>query len=685
MTSSKKPKKSKGNISLKRKKSTFLRILMRAFFISIVWAICLMVLVVLWFSYDLPKLEQLQQSARKPSVTIQTQNGQVIGTYGDLFEDMVRVEDLPPYVPQAMLAVEDRRFYHHFGIDIIGLIRAAYINYKADRVVQGGSTISQQLAKNFLQNQGLYDVNDRSLRRKIQEAIMSVWLEWTFSKDQILSMYLNRMYLGAGTYGIDAAARKYFGKSSRNLTVFEAAVIAGLLKAPSKYSPAQNIKKSKERAKVVLDLMADAGYIRNADAYMADADRVSYASPEHYANIRYFTDWIYKLIPNYIGQITQDIVVVVTLDIDLQKKAEEACLKKFEEFTKKLKTTELALVSMMPDGAVKVLVGGMNYQKNQFNHVTDALRQPGSAFKIFIYLAAIEAGLTPETLMDDSPYHSEKWNPGNFKWVSQGEIPLRMAFANSVNSISIRLTEKVGPQKVAKAAEKLGVSSMRNAKGYHLSLSLGTVEVTLLELTSAFATFSNHGKSVWPYGVLEIRDKKGNILYQRQEPDSEKIVELDVVNSMRELFKANVLEGTGRAANIGIPLGGKTGSNGDLDAWFVGYGYVESMNEELVTGIWTGNDNNKPMAKNSTGGVLPARVWAEYMLSVIERNAPANANSKAQNGKLPAGNIPSAKAAKNLQHPSTPAATVNTPPTASAQAPAAEAHSLNSLIEQVTN
>lgn len=599
-----------------------------------IWGAIALGIVIVWFSHDLPDFKHLQTQVRKPSVVIQSADGTVLSTYGDLYEDLIKVQDLPPYVPQALMAVEDRRFYFHFGVDFIGLVRAAYNNYRAKRVVQGGSTLTQQLAKNILFTQGHFSVDDRSYKRKIQEVLLAVWLEWTFTKDQILTMYLNRVYFGAGTYGIDAAARKYFNKSARNLSVFEAAVIAGLLKAPSKYSPAYHPERAISRAKVVLGLMQEAGFVRDYASYLEQGQKeIKEITKQTDQGVRYFADWVYEQIPNMIGPIDRDILVVTTLTPEMQKHGEKVCQEHLETMGKELKTSELAMVVMSPDGAVRAMVGGKNYAESQFNRVTQAYRQSGSAFKMFIYLAAMEAGKTPDTLMDDSPFVLGSWHPSNFRWQSQGEIPLHTAFARSVNSVSIRLTQEIGPNKVASVAQRLGISSQLNTD---LTISLGTGETTLLEMTSAYATFANEGKAVWPYGVLEIRDKNsGQILYRYHTNPPSVIVNQPALGHMRKLLRAVVEEGSGRACNIDETVSGKTGSNGDKDAWFFVYREAPlSENEpgfsQVVVGIWTGNDNGSLMSKKSTGGRMPTRVAAAFFKGGNHHKASSTPHSAPQ-------------------------------------------------------
>jgi penicillin-binding protein 1A len=577
-----------------------------------IWALCFGGLIVLWFSYDLPDINHLQSTDRRPSVTIMTQDGTVIGTYGDLYEDMIRVQELSPYIPQALMAIEDRRFYSHFGVDLIGLVRAAYTNYRAHRVVQGGSTITQQLAKNFLMAQGLYGHNDRSLRRKIQEAIMAVWLEWRFTKDQIMTIYLNRVYFGAGTYGVDAAARKYFKKSAREISVYEAAVIAGLLKAPSRYSPTAHPERARARAKVVLDQMQEAGYIRSADEYMRQADAQQSQAPMTGNGYQFFADWVYDSIPNYVTTSDKDLVVITTLDLSMQKKAEDAAIGLLEEMGKELKTSEIAMVAMTPNGAVRAMVGGKSYQTSQFNRVTQAIRQPGSAWKPFVYLAALEYGMTPESRISDEPITVGNWTPKNFgkhhyRYLEGEDWSLTEALAKSVNTVTVRLAQQVGTQRVAEVARRLGINGEIVTD---LSMALGTTGVTLLDLTAAIGTFANHGMSVWPYGILSIRDKAGTVLYQRTNGASSPVVDARYVRQMNHMLTNVINNGTGRAAKMSFPVAGKTGSNGDTDAYIVAY------TPDLVASVWTGNDNNKPMAKKSTGGRLPARVWAAFMKSL---------------------------------------------------------------------
>jgi penicillin-binding protein 1A len=619
---------SKKHSNNKKKKGSLLGILGRFMILAGIWGSILLGLIVLWFVQDMPDLNKLQSNVRTPSVTIQTLDGSVIATYGHVFEEMVRVQDLPAHVPQALMAVEDRRFYYHFGVDFIGLIRAAYENYRVKRVVQGGSTLTQQLAKNLLFTEGSFDVNDRSFKRKILEVFLAIWLEWKFSKDDILTMYINRVYLGGGTYGIEAAAQRYFNKSARELNVFEAAVIAGLLKAPSRYSPSSNPEKAKARAKTVLHLMEEAGFIKNADEYLNQGMHILESNKQE-PTFKFFCDWVMEKLPDFVNNLDRDLIVVTTLDPAMQRHADQVCKDYLVDMGEKLKTSQIALAAMSPDGAVRAMIGGQDYRKSQFNRVTQALRQPGSTFKMFTYLAAMEDGMNPDDMIDDTPLVVGNWHPGNYTWKSRGSVSIREAFARSINMPAIRLMLKVTPKKVIEVAHRLGITSKMEE---HISLSLGAIETTLLDLTSAFATYANHGRAVWTYGILEVRDKEGNILYRRDETLPPAIIKPEALAKMDTLLRTCVAQGSGYAANVGN-VKGKTGSNGDKDAWFISFRETDNNEgfQNIVVGVWTGNDNNKNMAKESTGSRLPPRVAAAFYRGPEVYNGPNKDPKKLKN------------------------------------------------------
>ncbi|CAO5679238.1 MAG: Penicillin-binding protein 1F [Holosporales bacterium] len=616
-------RKKKAKSKKKQAKRSFLKILFRTFVLFFLWGVMILGLVLMWFSQDLPDIKTLQNGSRRPSVVIQTQEGLTIGTYGDLHEEVIRVQDLPKHVPQALMAVEDRRFYYHFGIDLIGLFRAFVKNYKAGRVVQGGSTITQQLSKNFLITQGLFPTNDRSYKRKIQEVLLSLWLEWNFTKDQIMTIYLNRVYFGTGTYGIDAAAQRYFQKSARDLTVFEAALIAGLLQAPSRYSPACNPERAIKRTKIVLELMKDANFIKEITSHIQEGTKeLEHLKLREEKGYKYFTDWIYETIPDILGELDKDIVVVTTLSTKAQNHAEKVVTHFIDTLGKSLKVSQSAFLALKPDGAVVAMVGGKSYAESQFNRVTQGRgRQPGSAFKPFVYLAALEAGMTPDTMMDDTPVQIGNWAPKNFKYQSQGMVPLSYALAKSINAVSVRICQEVGPRKIIEIAHRLGISSDMSPD---LSICLGTMEVTLLELVSGFGVFANNGYPVWPYGVVEIRDKQGNILYTHKSEQDKSVVSEENLKNMRIMLRRVMTEGTGRGCNIDDTMLGKTGSNGNRDAYFLGIRGGDDETEgdafkDVIVGAWVGNDKGDDMNPKSVGANMPLKIAKAFLLGDISK------------------------------------------------------------------
>ena len=561
-----------------------------------------------YFALTLPPVDMIERFERRPSLTFVDANGETVATYGDLFGGLVRLEDMPPWLPMAVLATEDRRFYSHFGIDLRGIARAAVANFQAGRVVQGGSTITQQLAKNVFLD------NDRSASRKIREALLALWLERKFSKDQILTLYLNRVYLGAGTYGVEAAARRYFGKSARAVNAHEAAIVAGLLKAPSRFAPTASMARAKTRAAEVLDNMVEAGFMTAEQRASAGALPVSVpAATLAQRGNRYYTDWLLDQVQGFVGFADRDLTIVTTMDQRLQRVAEAALEDTLAREGQRAEVEQGALALMSPDGAVRALVGGRDYAKSQYNRATEARRQPGSAFKAFVYLAAAERGLKPDDTVLDAPISIQNWQPRNFDGRFSGEITVRDAFARSVNTAAIRVAQQAGIDNVVRTAQRLGIASPLRRD---LTLALGTSEVTLLELTGAFAAFANGGNGVIPYAILEIRDAGGNVLYRRQGSGPGAVMGRQALATMTDLAVANVRQGSGRAAAIDRPAGGKTGTTQDYrDAWFVGF------TADYVAGVWFGNDDRDDMER-ITGGTLPARLWRTVMLEA-HRGLPA--------------------------------------------------------------
>jgi penicillin-binding protein 1A len=493
-----------------------------------------------------------------------------------------------------VIATEDRRFYRHFGIDLIALARAALVDLRAGRVVQGGSTITQQIAKN------VFLTPERSLKRKVQEALLALWLERRFSKDQLLTIYLNRVYLGAGSYGVEAAARQYFGKPASKLGLAEAAMIAGLPKAPSRYAPTRDLAQARARAAVVLDNMVAAGRLARAEADAAKARPAAVSGAYGGSAARYFADWVIDQVPAFVGPTARDLVVHTTLDAAAQRAAEAAVAGLGERGS----VGQAALVAMTPDGAVRAMVGGRDYAASQFNRATQARRQPGSAFKIAVYAAALEAGFAPDDAFADVPVEVAGWSPRNYGGIYLGEITLTTAFAKSSNSVAVQLAERVGRRRVIEVARRLGIASPLSPQP---SLALGAGEVTLLELTGAYAVVANGGRSVIPYGIDEIRARDGTVLYRRAGSGPGRALSAAAARTLDSLLRAVVREGTGRRAALAVPAAGKTGTSQDFrDAWFIGY------RPGLVAGVWLGNDDGKPMGK-VTGGGLPAELWHEFM------------------------------------------------------------------------
>ncbi len=561
-----------------------------------------------WYAYDLPDVSKINRFERRPSVTFVSADGATIATYGDLYGGAVGLDEMSPYLPQSVLATEDRRFYSHFGLDLAGVARATFANLRAGRTVQGGSTITQQLAKNIFLS------SERSFRRKVQELMLALWLEQKFDKDQILTIYLNRVYLGAGTYGVEAASHRYFGRPARDLTAHEAAVIAGLLKAPSRYSPTANIEAARQRAREVLQNQVEAGYMSPEEAAAATKQPLRVAGGGGSGRgARYFTDWLVDFIPGFAGAVDRDLTVVTTLDSRLQRLAEAEVERTLARDGAKADARQAALVSMTPDGAVRAMVGGRNYGESQFNRAADAQRQPGSTFKAFVFLAAIESGVSPDDRISDGPITIKDWSPRNFDNTQRGMIPIREAFYRSVNTSTVRLAQNVGIDKAIAAAHRLGISSPLRRD---LATALGASEVSLFEMTSAFAPFANGGDGVLPYAISEIRDGAGNLIYLRNASGMGRVITRPVLVSMTEMMTQVVQDGTGRAAAIDRPVAGKTGTSQDFrDAWFIGF------SAELVTGVWVGNDDGDPMER-VTGGGLPTRIWRSYMLEA-HKGVPA--------------------------------------------------------------
>ncbi|HJP21965.1 MAG: PBP1A family penicillin-binding protein [Alphaproteobacteria bacterium] len=582
-----------------------------------IWSAVALIGVVAWYAYDLPDVDGPGAPKPRPAVLIHYADGSPLARFGDLYGTEVALDELPPVMPQAVLAIEDRRFRWHFGIDLIGLVRAAVANFKAGRIVQGGSTITQQLAKN------LFLKPERTIKRKAQEVLLALWLEAHFSKDEILTLYLNRVYLGAGTYGVEAAAQRYFGISARRLSLGQAALLAGLLKAPTRYAPTSSPRRARARAKVVLASMVRSGAITKAQATKAGQSlanlRARRQRPARARAGRYAADWIVEQVPGYSGHARRDIVVTTTLDAELQELAERVVESQLAADGKRLAASQAALVAMSRHGAVRALVGGRDYRLSQFNRASQARRQPGSTFKLFVYLAGLEAGLRPETQMHDEPLTVAGWSPRNYSGKYAGPVSLTQAFARSINTVAVKVAERAGRGRVVEAAARLGITSPLPA---HPSTALGTVGISLLEMTAAYATVAAGGQGVWSHGISAIAEVGGGEIHRRTGSGPGRVMAPGVAADLDAMLRAAVERGGGRAARLDFATAGKTGtSQGHRDAWFIGYA------GDLVAGVWVGNDDEKEM-KRVTGSGLPARIWRAFM-------AKATVEGKGKSGHRP--------------------------------------------------
>ena len=619
---SEKPKKRKAKATGAGKR--FLGGLLKWTAVLSIWAFFVGLCFLGWLAYDLPDLSRLTTATRRPSITLVTSDGQILASYGDLYGKAVKLDQLPSYLPDALLATEDRRFYAHFGIDPLGLLRAIFANLQAGHLVQGGSTITQQLAKN------VFLTPDRTIRRKGQEVLLALWLEHNFSKQQILTLYLNRVYFGAGTYGVEAAARKYFGKSASQVTPFEAAMLAGMVKAPSRYNPVIDPKAAAERAKVVLYNMANAGYATAADADKWIAQGLANMRTPPAASGQYYADWVLDQVASYVNYADRDVVVVTTIDRQAQVAAEGVVAKLLAGTDASKNAGQAALIALSPDGAVRAMVGGRDYGTSQFNRATQALRPPGSSFKLFVYLAAMEAGMSPDDVMNDTPISIAGYRPDNYDSKFYGRVTLREAFARSLNSVALQLSERVGRRKVIEMARRLGVTADLTSGP---SIALGASGVSLLEMTGAYAALANRGNGVWPYGIEQILDADGNVLYKRSGGGPGHVIGGHAAAEMIDMMQSVIFSGTGKAAALDRPAAGKTGTSQDYrDAWFI------SFTADLVTGVWVGNDDNSPMNK-VTGGSLPTRIWHDFMTAAETGKPPLPLPTPGGGGGVPVASL----------------------------------------------
>ena len=588
-----------------------------------IWAVIAAAVLVFYYALTLPPTERLDQVPRQPEMSVYSVQDELMARRGRKGGTAVRFSDVPEVLVQAVTAIEDRRFFSHFGIDPRGLARAMLANMRAGRTVQGGSTLTQQLAKN------VFLTPERSFKRKIQELLLAFWLEAQFSKQDLLTLYLNRVYFGAGAYGVQAAAEIYFNRPVQSLTVGEAALLAGLLKAPSRFAPTVNPAAAHQRAQVVVRAMQAAGHLSQEQADYWAANPVSIVARSSDA-AHYAIDWTLDQLPDYVGRPRSDLDIITTLDGRLQLAAEQAVRAVMQEKGAARKAGQAAMVVMTPDGAIRALVGGVSYAKSPYNRAVQARRQPGSAFKPVVYLAALENGLDPQRVYQDAPISIGRWQPKNYDEQYRGAVTAQQALQSSLNTVAVQISEQTGRAKVIDMARRLGISAPLRP---HPSLALGAFEMSLLQLTTAYAHFANGGRQTLPHIISTVITGSGDVLYERSPPLALQAVDGRHIGRLNTMLRSVVQDGTGRRAAIaGLQLAGKTGTSQNWrDAWFIGYSGA------LVVGVWVGNDDNQPMQK-VTGGGLPAEIWRHFMVGqkqLSERiTLPDSATPEADTGGL---------------------------------------------------
>ncbi|ANY82068.1 penicillin-binding protein [Microvirga ossetica] len=577
----------------------------------------LLALIVGYSIATLPLDGGLQVDPTPSALVVEADGGETFATRGVFKGTKVTAADVPAHLAQAVVSIEDRRFYSHHGVDPWGILRAAWRNWQASGTREGGSTITQQLARLMFLSP------DQNLRRKIQEAVISLWLERQLSKEEILLRYLNTAYFGSGAYGVDAAARRYFAKATKELSLAEAAMLAGLVRAPSQLAPTRNLGGAKERADTVLQAMVDTGAITSEQAEAARAEPVNLrVPPETPPGTNYFVDTAAADVRRLLGGASGDLTLRSTLDLELQRLAEGVIERRLDAEGRQKNVSQAALVALSPDGAIRALVGGRDYEASQFNRATQARRQAGSLFKLFVYLAAMQKGYEPQSTVVDRPTQIGDWEPQNANGRFRGSVSLRNAFAQSINTVAAQLADEVGIPAVIETAKRLGVQSELPAVP---SLALGSAEVTLVEMTRAYAAVATGNLALEPYTVRSIQGTTQQALFTRPgaAPRTEGLGGSRM--AMLDLLQAVVREGTGKAARLpNVPAGGKTGTTQEYrDAWFIGF------TPDLIVGVWVGNDDNAPMNK-VVGGDLPAEIWRDFLsratplLAKDKRQAPAD-------------------------------------------------------------
>ncbi|WP_374545921.1 PBP1A family penicillin-binding protein [Rhodoblastus sp.] len=604
-----KPARRGGRTKEKKKRRSLLGGLVYWGFVLAIWGVIGAGGLFIFYGSQLPHIDQLAVPKRPPNIAVLAVDGSLLANRGDTGGAAVPLRDLPPYLPKAFIAIEDRRFYSHWGVDPVGVVRALTKNVTGRGTVQGGSTLTQQLAKN------LFLTQERTVSRKIQEAILALWLEHKYSKDQILELYLNRVYFGSGAYGVDAAAQKYFGHPAKDVTLPEAAMLAGLMKAPTKLAPNHNESAAIERANQVVTAMAREGFITESEAKGALARPAHAVRGRDGGSLNYAADYVMDVLDDTIGAIDEDIVVTSTINPAMQAAGERALTDVLNKQGGKFGVSQGALVSLDGTGAVRALIGGRDYEDSQFDRAVLAHRQPGSSFKPFVYLTALEHGLTPDSMIEDAPINVRGWQPENSTHKYMGQVNLTTALALSLNTVAVRLGLQVGPRAVIQTAHRLGIASELQSNA---SIALGTSEVTPLELVAAYAPFANGGIGVQSHIITKVRTADGKLLYARKGSSNGRVIDPTYVAMMNAMLEQTLIIGTGKKADLpGWQAAGKTGTSQDYrDAWFVGY------TSQLVTGVWLGNDDNSP-TKKASGANLPVEIWSRYMRDALRGVAVA--------------------------------------------------------------
>jgi penicillin-binding protein 1A len=561
----------------------------------------------LWIYWGLPRVpdaDTLWSLNRQQSVMFVDNTGRLLGVRGPYYGQRAHLADMPAYVPQAFLAIEDRRFYQHEGVDRMAVLRAIVANLRAGETVQGGSTITQQLARN------LFLTPSQTINRKLREMVLASRIERRLSKDEILELYLNRVYLGDQAYGVDAASRRFFGHPASELTLGEAAMLAGLPKAPSRSAPTENLERATSRQHVVLDAMVEAGFITPEQR---DEARQQTIHVVERARAERSMGWAFDLAVEQaraaVGTETPDLVIQMTVDRDVQRAAADSIRRRLGNRAFGRRPLQAAALIVDREGAIQALIGGTDYSASKFDRVTQARRQPGSAFKTFVYTAAFEAGHDSEDVYYDEPVVIDNWRPRNYDEGYRGAVTMRTAFALSINTVAATVTAEVGPRRVADLASRLGISEMPQRNQFvPPSIALGSIETTLWEMTSAFAVYMNDGRRIDPHIVQRVTNSAGEELYLRPPYEGQRVLDEDIVHRMNSMMGAVVLRGTGTGARLGDrDVAGKTGTSSDWrDAWFVGY------SADFAGGVWVGHDDFTSMGR-TTGGTIPAQIWADTM------------------------------------------------------------------------